>query len=365
MHTITLLFVGNTSLSKHTSVPKQGIMPKEKEVSDYLRNRIIELHVEGKSYRKISAEINVPFSTVGSIIRKFKQHGTTINRPRSGAPRKINDRSRRLLLKKVKNKPMITRKELRNDLEAAGTSVSNRTISRELHNNNLKCFQPRKTPLLNKKHVKSRLEFARDHLGKGNQFWNNIIWSDESKIELFGPSAARHVWRKEGTAYDPKNTIPTVKHGGGSIMVWGCFCAHGTGPLHIIDGKMDGAMYRQILDENLIPSARGFYGRRKWTFQQDNDPKHTANLTKEWFIKKKINVLPWPSQSPDLNPIENLWGTLKKQVHERNPTNIGELKEFCIEEWKKIPPSACEGLISSYENRLRAVIANKGFGTKY
>jgi transposase len=340
-------------------------MPKVKEVSEYLRKRIVELNSEGISYRKISTQINVPYATVGSIIRKFKEYGSTVNLPRTGAPRKIDLRSRRLLLRKIKNKPMMTRKELKTDLEGSGTGVSERTISRELHRNGIKCFTPRKTPMLRKNHVASRLSFAKEHLEKGHAFWKTVIWSDETKIELFGRNSARHVWRKEGTAYESNNTIPTVKHGGGSIMVWGCFTAHGTGALHIIDGKMDGAMYRQILEKSLIPSAKRLFKKRKWTFQQDNDPKHTAKLTSEWFMKNKINVLPWPSQSPDLNPIEHLWGTLKKKVHQRSPTNLEELKKICVEEWANIPPQACDRLISSYENRLRAVIANKGFATKY
>ena len=128
---------------------------------------------------------------------------------------------------------------------------------------------------------------------------------------------------------------------------------------------MNGATYRKISTKNLILSAKGFYGRRKWTFQQDNDPKHTADLESKWFTKNKINVLQWPSKSPDLNPIENLWGTLKKQVHQRNPKNLAELKGICIEEWRKITPHVCEGLISSYENRLQVSIMNKGFTTKY
>ena len=120
-------------------------MPIVKEVSDYLRKRIIEILVKECPAGRF-AEINVPFPTVGSIICKFKQHGTTINLTQSGAPRKINAWGSRILHRKVKNNPMITRKELKNDLEAAGTSVSSRTIIRELHSSNIISFRPRKTP---------------------------------------------------------------------------------------------------------------------------------------------------------------------------------------------------------------------------
>ncbi len=78
-----------------------------------------------------------------------------------------------------------------------------------------------------------------------------------------------------GTAHHPKNTTPTVKFGGGNIMVCGCFSAYSTGKLHIIEGRMNRKMYRDILDKNLLPSTRMMKMKRGWTFQQDNDPKHT------------------------------------------------------------------------------------------
>ena len=125
---------------------------------------------------------------------------------------------------------------------------------------------------------------------------NKILWSDETKIELFGLNAKRHVWRKPGT-------IPTVNHGGGSIMLWGCFSVAGTGRLVRIEGKMNGAKYREILDENLLQSSQDHRLGQRFTFQQDNNPKHTAKTTQECLRDKSLNVLEWPSQRTDFNPI--------------------------------------------------------------
>ena len=148
-------------------------------------------------------------------------------------------------------------------------------------------------------------------------------------------------------------------------MFWGCFAAAGTGRLVKIEGKMDGAKYRQTLEENLFQSARDLGLGRRFTFQQDNDPKHKAKATTEWLSKKKVNVLKWPSQSPDLNPIENLWQDLKTAVHRRTPANLKELELFRQEEWVKSAPSCCARLVDTYPKRLRAVIAAKGACTRY
>ncbi|CAJ0939045.1 unnamed protein product [Ranitomeya imitator] len=100
---------------------------------------------------------------------------------------------------------------------------------------------------------------------------------------------------------------------------------------------MNGAMYREILSANLLPSARALKMKRGWVFQHDNDPKHTARATKEWLRKKHFKVLEWPSQSPDLNPIENLWRELKVRVAKQKAKSITALEEICMEEWANIP----------------------------
>ena len=124
---------------------------------------------------------------------------------------------------------------------------------------------------------------------------------------------------------------------------------------------MNGAMYQEILGDNLLPSVRALKMGCGWVFQHDNDPKHTAKATKEWLKKKHIKVLEWPSQSPDLN----LWRELKLQVAKRQPRNLKDLERICKEERIQIPPKICANLLKNYNKRLTSVLANKGFSTKY
>ena len=136
-------------------------------------------------------------------------------------------------------------------------------------------------------------------------------------------------------------------------MLWAYFSTKGTGLLHRIEGRMNGAMYREILGDNFLPSVRALKMVCGWVFQHDNDPKHMAKATKEW-----------PSQSPDLNHIENLWRELKPRVVKRQPWSLKDLERICKEKWTKIPPKICANLLKNYNKRLTSVLANKGFSTK-
>ena len=97
--------------------------------------------------------------------------------------------------------------------------------------------------------------FVKLHLNKPQDFWNNVLWTDQTKVELFGHNAQQHVWRKPNTAYQHKHLIPTVKHGGGGLMMWACFAATGPGHLAVIESIMNFSGYQSILESDVRPSV--------------------------------------------------------------------------------------------------------------
>ncbi len=207
-------------------------MAKTKELSKDVRDKIVDLHKAGMGYKTIAKQLGEKVTTVGVIIRKWKKHKITVNLPRTGAPCKISPRGVSMIMRTVRNQPRTTREDLVNDLKAAGTIVTMKTIGNTLRREGLKSCSARKASLLKKAHVQARLKFAND----SEENWVKVLWSDETKIQLFGINSTSRVWRRRNAAYDPKITIPTIKHGGGNIMLWGCFSAKGTGQLYRIKG---------------------------------------------------------------------------------------------------------------------------------
>ena len=293
---------------------------KPKEHTRQVRDKVVEKFKAWLGYEKISQALNISQSTVQSITWKWKEFDTTANLPRHGRPPNLTGWARKALIREAAKRPMIT-------------------VSHALHISGCYGGVATREPSLKHSHAVCA-----------------AIWGTQ---QTCGARCSGH------TAHHPEHTIPTLKHGGGSITLWGCFSSTGAGKLVWVDGKMNGANYRTILEENLLESAKDLRLGRSFTFQQDNKPTHTARATMEWFRSKTIHVLEWPSQSLNLNPIENLWQDLKTAVHRHSPSNQTKLKLFCKEEWANISVSTCASLVETYPKRLAAVIEAKGGFTKY
>jgi transposase len=142
-------------------------------------------------------------------------------------------------------------------------------------------------------------------------------------------------------------------------MAWGGISLKGKTPLFCFTDIMDGPFYVKILQDQLLPAVRRMY-RRNWRLQQDNDPKHTLCVAKKFIAENGINVIDWPSNSPDLNPIENMWQIIKNNVEKWMPQNINELKHFLVEEWEAISQETVNNLIFSMKNRCESILAKNG-----
>jgi DDE superfamily endonuclease len=212
------------------------------------------------------------------------------------------------------------------------------------------------------------MEFVRMYEHWTEDDWKQVMWTDETKINLFGSDGVKWGWKKGNNNSDPRIISQTVKHGGGNIMVWGCMTWEGPGFISRIEGGLDSTLYVEILDE-CIPLTLEYYeiDQNTMIFQQDNDPKHTSRIASKYFEDKKMNLLYWPPQSPDLNPIEHLWMHLKRELSKfpDHPKGCNMLWEHVVSVFNSIKPEVCQNLIRSMPDRIQAVKRAKGGHTKY
>ncbi len=208
-----------------------AMAPHGREMSQDLRKKIISLHKKGEGYKKISKALLISQNTVAKVVQTFKKDGTaTISQRRPGHPRKLTPRQERLLMRRVEENQHASSLQLSKEVESqTGVTISRDTIWRTLQRNGMHGCRPRKKPLLKPRHKKACLEFARAHADKDEDYWDSILWSDETKINVFGTDGFTTVWRRKGEEYKEKCMVPTVKHGGGSVLMWGCMSAAGVG----------------------------------------------------------------------------------------------------------------------------------------
>ncbi len=186
-------------------------MLRSKEIQKQLRNKTVDMNQSGKVYKAISKALGLQRTTVRAIIHKWRKLGTVVNLPGSGLPTKITPRAQRRLIQMVIKEPRTTSKELQASLASIKVSVHDSTIRKRLGKNGIHRRVPRQKPLLTKKNTKACLTFAQKYLDYPQDVWANILWTDETKFELFGRCVSRYIWCKTNTTFHKKSIIPTVK----------------------------------------------------------------------------------------------------------------------------------------------------------
>ncbi|KAF7709014.1 hypothetical protein HF521_018071 [Silurus meridionalis] len=150
-----------------------------------------------------------------------------------------------------------------------------------------------------------------------------------------------------------------------SLMIWGCMSGKGMGEMTVITSSINAQVYVEILDTFLIPSIERMFGDGSIIFQDDNASCHRAKSVKTFLQERHIMSMAWPANSPDLNPIENLWWKLKKMVHDKAPTCKADLATAIRQSWRQIDEVYCLSLAESMPQRIQAVIKARGGATKY
>jgi transposase len=247
-------------------------------------------------------------------------------------------------------------------------SVSTSTIKRILNEVGLRSGMKIKKPLLTPYHRKLRLEWAKKHKDWTIDKWRHVIFSDETKINLFGSDGRKWCWKRPNIPLEERTIDLTMKYGGGNIIIWGCFTIDGVGFASRIYGTMDGELYKNILNDELQQTIKWYKLKKKDVIlQQDKASVHTANSVRNYIKSQHIKVLDWPSQSPDLNPIENLWRDIKRRLalDQQLPKNADEMWKKFERIWEETSLELCQKLIYSMPNRVNMVIKARGGHTKY
>lgn len=339
-------------------------MARRKQISVEKRAQIIILQKTGKNYREIAKILKISVGSVHKAIKRYRETGKNTNRKGSGRPRKTNQRTDNKIYAiskadRFKSASQI-RAEINNDLDSP---ISRQTVARRLLDKGMIGRVAVRKPLLRPVNKKKRLKFAQEHVDWTIDQWKSVLWTDESKFELFGSHRRQYVRRKVNERFKPQCILPTVKHGGGSVMVWGCFSHAGVGQLVKIEGIMKKEQYHNILQRHAIPSGINLIGRG-FIFQQDNDPKHTSKLCASYLERKKeadhLDIMDWPPQSPDLNPIELLWEELDRRVRDLKPTSLPSLWDCLKQAWNNIQPQTLQKLVERMPRLCAAVIKAKG-----
>ena len=283
-------------------------------MSQLSKREHIRILLDGKKHspKEISQIVDVSIKTVYNTITKLKSVSCLNHKQGAGRPAKLVPKIKKFVMKVVSQNPAISLPDL---TAKCPVKVGKDTVSRCLRGLEYSKPYPRAIPLLSEKNRLFRLDWAKKNI---HTHWEHAIFADEASIWL--RRGRVRMWTKRGNVRHQ----PTVKHTQ-KINIWAAFSSMGTFPLCIFTDILNSQLFVKILEEHLLVQATVFH-QEEWFLVQDNDPKHTAKLTKSWMQENAPQIFEWPSQSPDINPIENLFAWIKQNLIKRAPKSILQLK---------------------------------------
>lgn len=305
-----------------------------------------------QSISTIARAIGCADNTVRHWLRVHKETGDVVGEVKHTRTRKLDEEEVDHLVALLEKKREATLDELVQHEAQRGVEVSPTTLSRRLKERGYGKRRPMSKPLLTDAHKKARLAWARQHQRTN---WNRVLFTDETTMKFWRP--VRMVWRRRGEAVLHR----TVKHPK-KVHLWGCFSANGFGRIYMFEQNLNSQLLKKIYNKALLPSAKNLFAGQTdhWSLQEDNDPKHRSALARQWREDHNIDRISWPSLSPDLNPIENVWSILKANVAARRAKTVQGFRRAIAQEWKNLPTELAQKLADSMKRRVAAVIAVDG-----
>lgn len=340
----------------------------KKSISHDKRVEIVTLFKQGDlSYREIGDRCQVSKDCVMTTVKNWQQNGSVDEKKRSGRPRKTTERQDRKLFSLARATPTASTKSLSSSWVDNGEKLgSSSTVSRRLREFGLESHVAVEKPKLTKVHKRTRASWCKARLNWGFQKWASVIFSDEANYMLVNRKTTPQVRRFRHEKYEDRFVKKVVKGGGGSIGVWGCIGQAGTGCCMTYPGRLNAERYKEVLENSLKPSIDLLVKPNDdWLYQQDNAPCHTAKSITKWLRENEIKKLPWPANSPDLNPIEHLWTTIDRKLAQNPPNTMAELEEALVNQWNTITQTEVLNLIESMPKRVELCYKANGGYFKY
>jgi transposase len=331
--------------------------------------KIMTLWREKVSTRGIVDRTGVPLRTVERVIKQFRdapEDELPLRKSGSGRPKKTPMGTSKALRRSVMVNPCISAKDLKRQLPEYLGGVSIRTIQRRLKVDlQMPCRKAAQKPLINDKMRKKRLQFARKYKAWTKEQWGQVMFSDESTFRTLRV-VSRTIRRPKGSyRYSSRYTVKTMKHPAG-VMVWACFTGNvGRGSIYFLPPKvtMTGDRYLSMLKDKL-PPFMGIHNASH--FLQDGAPCHKTKKVMDWFKDQNIEVMDWPGNSPDLNPIENVWSYMKNKLKDKAITSVPVLQQEILKLWTmEITQDYFKKLTDSMPERIKLVLEHRGEMTKY